>query len=117
MFTIDATRANFTHVECRATHSDVTEVCATMMIYLSRYRGCTVVIQTPHILAIVSVVAEGRFAARWSMSGTPPETVAIVYSETQIIEWCANILIVGPLDAKDLSFGYSPYNRTYSLYA
>ena len=66
-----------------------------MMMYLGRHTECTVVIQTPHILALVSVVAEGRFAARWSMSGIPPETVAIVYNDTQILEWCANVLMFG----------------------
>lgn len=103
MFTISATRANFTHVERQSTHFDVTKVCEMMMVYLGMYTGCTVVVQTPHIIAIVSVVAEGRFAARWvmvgsslwSLGGIPPETVAIVYSKTQILEWCTNILIVG----------------------
>jgi hypothetical protein len=91
MFTISAVRDDLT-LECKTNSFDVTEVCATMILYLRMYTGCTVLIQTPHICAMVAVAAEGRFAARWAMCGIPPETVAIVYSETQIIEWCANIL-------------------------
>ena len=90
MFQVSATRDHLSSVSC-AHVGDINEVCSKMMVYLNVHAGCTVVIQSANVCATVHRVAERRFASRWSAHGRPLGAETIVYSETQILEWCANV--------------------------